>query len=143
MLPFFLVVLSASLYVLSFPPLSFAPLIWVALIPFFIAVSIVQPHLAAMLEMLWGLLVAYGVAWWFPQMVAKYLEVSLTTGWVSLFVVSVGLAGVYFSAFAAWLSWLVRQHAANPFLVAVGWGVCEFVRATLFIGNPWALIGYS
>jgi apolipoprotein N-acyltransferase len=76
-------------------------------------------------------------------MVANYLEVSLATGWVSLFVVSVGLAGIYFSAFAAWLSWLVRRQAANPFLVAAGWGVCEFARANLLIGNPWVLSGYS
>jgi apolipoprotein N-acyltransferase len=28
-------------------------------------------------------------------------------------------------------------------LLAAGWGVCEFARANLLIGNPWALAGYS
>ena len=28
-------------------------------------------------------------------------------------------------------------------MVAAGWGACEFARARLFFGNPWALSGYS
>src|SRR5262249_46156027 len=72
-----------------------------------------------------------------------YLQVSSALGWVSFFAVSVSLAGVYFGSFAAWLFWLVRQQSANPLLVAAGWGVCEYVPATLLVGNPWALSSYS
>jgi len=141
--PFLLTVLSALLYALSFPPVSCFPLAWVALVPFFLAAAMTRPIWAAAYGILWGISAAYGVGWWFPETLARYFGVSLIVGWLGFFVVSIGLAGVYFGAFAAWLSWLARRQAANPFVIAAGWGVCEFARANLLVGNPWALSGYS
>src|SRR2546425_2985276 len=141
--PLLLTLLSASLYALSFPPCSFFPLTWVALVPFFVAASMVRPGYAAACGILWGVAAAYGVGWWFPKMVANYLGLSIVAGWVGFFAVGIGLAGTYFGVFAAWLSWLAHRQAANPLLLAAGWGACEFARADLLIGNPWALAGYS
>jgi len=76
-------------------------------------------------------------------MLGEYFGLSTIAGWVGLFTVSIGLTGIYFGAFASWLSWLIRRQAANPWLIAAGWGACEFARANLIIGNPWALSGYS
>jgi apolipoprotein N-acyltransferase len=76
-------------------------------------------------------------------MLADYFEFSPVIGWAGLLAIGVGLASIYYSAFAAWLSWLVHRQAATPVLIAAGWGVCEFARANLLIGNPWALSGYS
>jgi apolipoprotein N-acyltransferase len=76
-------------------------------------------------------------------MLVKYFNISPLMGWAGFFAVSIGLSGVYFGAFAAWLSWLARRQAAGPLLLAAGWGACEFARANLLIGNPWALSGYS
>jgi apolipoprotein N-acyltransferase len=138
-----LTLLSAGLYAASFPPLSLAPLAWLALAPFFAAVALVRPAQAALLGCVWGVTAAYGVGWWFPPMVSGYFQASPLVGWAIFFAVSVGLAGLYFAAFAAWLSALARRGAAGPLTAAVGWGACEFARSRLLIGNPWALAGYS
>ncbi|MBI3247847.1 MAG: apolipoprotein N-acyltransferase [Deltaproteobacteria bacterium] len=140
--PLVLTFLSAAFYAASFPPFFLYPLAWMALVPFFLAVTTVPPFAAALYGILWSIFVTFGVAWWLPEMVANYLAVSVFIGWICFFAVGIGLAGIYFGAFAAWLSWLARRRLLSPLLVAVGWGVCEFARAT-FAGNPWALSGYS
>src|SRR5262249_32225166 len=138
-----LTLLSGVLYAASFPPLSLAPLAWVALAPFFAAVTLVSPRRAAVLGCVWAVTAAYGVAWWLPSMVSGYFQASRLVGWSIFLVIAVGLAGWYFAAFAAWLSALARWGVAGPLTAAVGWGACEFARARLLIGNPWALAGYS
>jgi len=142
-LPLLLTLGSAGLYAVSFPPLSWYPLAWVALVPFFLAASMVRPGYAAAYGILWAVVASYGVAWWFPSMLADYFKLPTVGVWAGFFAVAIGLAGVYFGVFAAWLSWLARRQAASPLLLAAGWGACEFARANLFIGNPWALSGYS
>jgi len=141
--PLLLTVSSALLYALSFPPFSFFPLVWIALVPFFLVASMARPGSAAAYGILWGVMAAYGVCWWFPGLLAHYFGLSIVGAWAGFFAVGIGLAGVYFGAFAAWLSWLARRQAANPLLLAAGWGACEFARANVLIGNPWALSGYS
>src|SRR5262249_30296241 len=135
-IPLFLTIGSAILYILSFPPFALSPLMWVALVPFFLTVSRARPGFAAAYGVLWGVVMTCGVAWCFPRMLADYFGLSTVTGWIALFAAGIGLAGVYSGAFAAWLSWLVRRQAAHPLLIAAGWGACEFARANLIIGNP-------
>jgi apolipoprotein N-acyltransferase len=142
-IPLSLTIGSAILYILSFPPFALSPLMWVALVPFFLAVSRACPSRAAAYGVLWGVVMICGVAWCFPRMLTAYFGFSTIGGWLGFFTVSIGLSGIYFGAFAAWLSWLAGRQAATPWLIAAGWGVCEFARANLIIGNPWALSGYS
>ena len=143
LIPFLLTLISVVLYVLSFPPFSFSSCAWIALAPFLVAVSRASIRVAAGCGVLLAIGIAYGAAWWLPGMITGYLKVSPWIGWASFFAVSIGLAGVYCAVFAMWLSWLTRMWAINPVLVAAGWGVCEFARANLLIGNPWVLLGYS
>src|SRR5262249_30128669 len=116
---------------------------WIALVPLFLALSRLRPVVAALSALLWTVVGTFATAWWLPKMVANYLQVSLAVGWVVFLAISIGLACVYYAAFGAWLSWLVQRGKAFPLLIAAGWSVCEFVRANMFIGNPWALLGYS
>jgi len=135
--------LSGTLYALCFPPLSLAPLAWVALAPLLVAVSRLPARQAAVCGVVWTFVAAYGVGWWFPAMIAAYFGVSLFVGWLGFFAVTGALAAGYFAALAAWVAWLARRRAAHPLLVAAGWGACEFVRSRVLFGNPWALVGYS
>ena len=141
--PLFLILISAVLYGLSFPPFSFSLLMWIALVPFFIVIATVRLRSAAGYGALWGMLMTCCFGWSFPQLVANYFGLSLILGWVLLFVVSFVLFGVYFGIFAAWLSWCSHRRSLGPWLVAAGWGTCEFARATIWVGNPLALAGYS
>jgi len=143
LVPLLLSLVSAALYASSFPPVSCSFLAWVALSPFFIACVNVSPRPAAVLGLAWGVAAAYGVGWWFPDMVSTYLKISTLGGWIAFFTMSLFFAGVYFSVFAAWVSWVAQRQTVSPFIVAAGWGAGEFVRASLFFGDPWALAGYS
>jgi apolipoprotein N-acyltransferase len=122
--PSLLTLISALLYVLSFPPFSLSLLAWVALVPLFLVCSMVQPRPAAVYGLLWGVVMTCGFGWCFAEMVANFFGVSLAAGWLALFAVSLLLFGLYFGVFALWLSWMVRRQAASPFLVAAGWGLC-------------------
>lgn len=141
--PVFLTLCSAALYALSFPPFSFWPLAWIALIPFFIVLTRMPPKLAAAYGMLWGIAMTGGVAWCLPTMLMSYFDVSRGVAWLGLLVAGVGFAGIYYAGFAYWLSWITRRINISPLLLSTGWGVCEFARANPFIGTPWALLGYS
>lgn len=141
--PLLLTLASAVLYALSFPPCSLSWLAWVALTPFFFAVVQVRLHVAAVYGLLWGMVMTCGFGWSFATLVANYFATTPIVGAVALLAVSIGLFGVYYSAFAAWLSWLTRRGSVSPFLVAAGWGACEFARANIGWGNPLALAGYS
>lgn len=139
----FLTLLSAGLYALSFPPFALSFLAWIALVPFFLVAASVGPGVAALYGFLWCLAAAYGVGWWFPGMIAGYLQVPLAIGWMGFLAVGSGMAGVYFAGFAAWIAWLTKRNCTSPWFLAAGWSVCEFARANLLIGNTWALLGYS
>jgi len=140
--PIVLTLVSAALYSLAFPPLSFSALAWVALVPLFVAAATVPPRRAAACGMLWGVALGVGVGWCLPGMLDRYFGLSPLVGWAALVAVGIGHAGIYVAVFAAWLSWLARR-GAGPLAIAAGWGVCEFARSRLLIGNPWALLGYS
>jgi apolipoprotein N-acyltransferase len=136
-------ILSATLYAASFPPLSLAPLAWVALVPFLVVISSMRPGPAAAWGLLLGLVGAYGLAWWLPGMVASYFEVSSVVGLGVFFAAATVLAATYCALFASWVAWLALRGCASPLVVAAGWTALEFARANLLGGNPWGLVAYS
>lgn len=142
-LPFLWVPLSAALYAASFPPLAVHWLAWVALVPLFATVARLPVRRAAAAGLLWGVLAAYGCGWVLPGMVADYFGLPVWVGWIVFGVVSTLLAGGYFAAFSAWAAWLAAKRSLGAVSVAAGWTVCELARASLVVGNPWAMVGYS
>lgn len=138
-----LVPLSAALYSASFPPVAITWLAWIALVPLFAVVAQLTVRGAAAAGLLWGVLAAYGCGWVLPGMVASYFGMPAAVGWLVFGVVSTLLAGIYFAAFSAWVAWLARERMCGALTVAAGWIVCELGRASLIVGNPWAMLGYS
>src|SRR5262245_34502743 len=106
--PILLTLFSATLYALSFPPFSLFPLAWVALVPFLLVIARLRPKPAALYGILWGISMTCGVAWCFPSMLTNFFGVSSIVGWGGLLTVGVVCAGIYYGAFALWLSWLVK-----------------------------------
>src|SRR5262249_26244206 len=138
-----LAVSSAALYSLGFPPFSWAPLVWISLVPLFVVAARARTRVAALCGLVWGVTLAFGTGWPLPQMLASYVGLPRAVGWIVLLAIGVGLTGTYVAAFCAWLSFMARRRAAGPLLVGAAWGVCEFARSRLLIGNPWALAAYS
>lgn len=141
--PLALVPLSAALYAASFPPLGLSWLAWGALAPLFVAIARLSPGAGGLAGLAWGVLAAYGCGWVLPSMVASYFGMPVWVGWLVFGVVSTFLAGIYFSVFSAWAAWLTRAGRAGPLTLAAGWTACELGRASLLVGNPWAMLGYS
>src|SRR5262245_41940266 len=136
-------VVSAGLYALAFPPVSWWPLMWIALVPLLLVCARLPPARAAAWGLLWGVGMAYGVGWWFPGMIAGYFDRPLAVGWAAFLGASTLSAGIYYAAVCAWVSWLARRRAATPVVVAGAWVACELARTHLLLANPWALAAYS
>jgi apolipoprotein N-acyltransferase len=139
-----LVVVSAALYSAAFPPVSWAALAWIALAPFFFAVAEAPSvRRAALLGLAWGIALAVGVGWPLPGMLIRYFA---QPAWIAAAIsvgVAVGLSGVFYAAFAAWLAWVARGRAVGPLLAAMAFTACEFARGRLIAANPWGLAAYS
>jgi apolipoprotein N-acyltransferase len=141
--PVLLTLATAILFGLSFPPVGAAPLAWTALVPLLVALARVPPRRAAGLALLLAPAGALGVTWWFPSMVSAYFGTGALVGWLAWLVFCTLSVGLQLVPFAVWTSWMSRRGAASPLLVAAAWGACEFVRARVWVGNPWGLIAYS
>jgi apolipoprotein N-acyltransferase len=141
--PALLTLATAILFGLSFPPVGAAPLAWTALVPFLVALARVPPRRAAGLGLLLAPAGALGVTWWFPSMVSAYFGTAALVGVLAWLVFCTASVGLQLVPFAVWTSWMARRGAASPLLVAAAWGACEFLRARVWVGNPWGLVAYS
>ncbi len=128
-----LVALSSVLMWASFPPLGWAPLAFLAPVPFFLAIRRVERPLMA---------IALGFAWGaaFFGLLLSWLMVLGVVAWFPLAI----LMGSFTAVFAFWI-WTFRLWPGwRWWLIAVGgWTVMEWVRGRFpFGGFPWGDIGY-
>ena len=146
------VAVSAGLFGLAFPPLRWHVVAWVALVPFFLALRGASARLAVALATAWSLLAAYAVGDWMPRAIETYYEQPAMLGWAFFLGVVVSMAAPYYALFALAARRITRLHGARtwtPLLLAAAWCATELGRGRLltgssfFIGNPWALVGYS
>jgi apolipoprotein N-acyltransferase len=92
---------------------------------------------------------AYLVGQWLPRAVSVYYEQPSIVGVAFFLGVATTMVAPYTIAFAAAYSFLARHRRATPLLAAAAWTAAELGRGRLFtgtpffIGNPWALLGYS
>lgn len=140
-----LVVASALLHALAFPPANLAPLAWVALAPFFVALDGAAPRRAFALGALWGVVAHWAEAYWIlPAMSTYYRQ----PWW---FAVAFGIGsslvfrGLHYGLFAAAASWLARgrRGAARTVVLALTWTAFELLRARGPTADPWLLLGYA
>ncbi len=140
-----LVVLSAALYALAFPPWYLWPLAWVALVPFLRAIAGVTPGRAALLGLVWGCTAVWAVASWVAPAISFYYQQPWWFGVAFCVVACQVLWGSQYALFGAWAGWLAARTPAarRPVVLAALWVACELARARLVIGEPWLLLGYS
>jgi len=146
----FLTVVSAMTFALAFPPWSIRPLAFVALVPLFLALRSGGSGRAIALAWLWGIAMAWLNASVVPSSIARYYDRSPWFGFAIGNLVFTVMSVVYYMAFALIDRALIRRPRAwTPLLVAAAWVLVELARArlftgtTFFIGNPWALLGYT
>ncbi len=133
MIPGLLVALSALLMWAAFPPLGWAPLAFIAPVPFFLAVRSVE-------RPIWALMLGFG---WGAAFFGLLLNWLMVLGFVAWFPLSI-LMGTFTSLYALWI-WTFRLWTPwRWFYIATGgWVALEFARGHFpFGGFPWGDIGY-
>ena len=141
---------SVALYGASFPPLHWRPLAWIALVPLLVAIRRVPAREAGLLSIAWAFSMAYVTGTWLPPAIATYFEQPLFVGFAFFLFVAGSMVGPYYWIFSACQRRMAaRLGTALPLLSAAAWVLAELLRGRLFtgtpvfIGNPWALLGYS
>jgi apolipoprotein N-acyltransferase len=141
---------SALLYGLAFPPLEWGPLAFVALAPFLVALRRLRLRDALLCAFLWAEFASFFVANALPDAVETYFLQPRWLAWLFAIAVWAGTGSVYYVGFAAAYRGVRGWPAAlQPLLAAAAWVAFELARGRLlndtgwFVGNPWALAGYS
>lgn len=141
---FALTALSGSLYAISFPPLAYRPLAWIAIVPFLAAIRMGGVWRAWWLGCFWAFVMTFITSDCLPDAVVTYYRQPVWLGWFMLFGATVITMVPYYTSFAV-VYWLLarRYQASLPLLAAAAWAGAELLRVKVLGGNPWAVSGYS
>ena len=133
--------LSVLLLFLSFPNANLFPCAWVALVPFFIALT----HATNGKSTFW-----IGYLTGFLFFAALLLAILLLYPYANIFatavgyLVLVGYTALYFGVFAVLMRFVPRHsHLLYSLAAACLWTALEWVRSWMVTGFPWGSIGYS
>lgn len=140
-----LVVLSAALHALAFPPWDQPLAAWMALAPLLVAIRGVGGRAAAGLGLLWGALSIWAQGYWVPLGIAYYYDQPLVFGFLFALGASLVFYATYTAFFAFCAARLPTAWPAFPRAVAIAafFVSAEWARASLLTGDPWLLLGYA
>ncbi len=140
-----LILLSAALQAVAFPPWDQTWAAWIALVPFLHVVTSLEPRRAAWAGLLFGTVGMWAVAYWVPVALSVYWGQPLWFGVLFSLGASIVFAGSYSAGFAACAAWATRRTlgVARVGLLACLWVAWDFLRAHLLTGDPWLLLGYT
>lgn len=130
---------SGLLLALAFPRLNLAPLAWLALVPMILVMDRhpFRSGFAAGLGF-FGL-----VLYWLNIVMTTYGQLHPVFS-VAAYLLLVTYLSLFFGA-ATWAACRLRERLGWSIILTlpVFWVGCEFIRAFLFSGFPWASLGYS
>lgn len=139
------VVLAAAAYSLACPPYGWALAAWIVPGALLVGIAPSAPWRAFLWGLIFALLIGVGITGWALPAALAYFDFH----WLSaaLFVAAVWLiyAGIPFACLAATYAWAsprVPAVARGP-LAAWLWVGAELLRAHLFTGMPWELLGHT
>jgi len=132
-------VLSATLLVLAFPRFDLEFLAWVSFVPLFIALEKKTLKQKFFIGYLFGIVFFSSILYWL---------LNVTIPGTIVLVLLLSFVPAIFSILYRFISLPVRQTGGiAPYLsviaVPAAWIITEYLRAHLFTGFPWALLGYS
>lgn len=137
-----LAILAGILLCLSFPSVGFWPLAWVALIPLLLAIRMVSWQRAAMLGLVFGLVLHLGLIYWIVIVLGTYGHLPWWVSFPALFLLCFCMS-LYPAAFAAGLGLAMQSRISPVWVAPLLWVVLDYIRGVLFTGFPWMHLGYS
>ncbi|MGW8179003.1 MAG: apolipoprotein N-acyltransferase [bacterium] len=141
--PFLFALCSGLGIVLSFPRYDLFFVAWIALIPFFWAITTLGERDAFVSGLLFGFVFFFGTQYWIYHSINHYGHLSLS---LSLLIVSLLCAyeALYMGMFAALVNFVhSRSRIPLVFFVPALWACLEYVRGIVFTGFPWSYIAHS
>ena len=134
---------SGILLVLSFPPLDFYPLAWIAIVPLLVSLHGKNPKTSFFLGMLTGSIYFIGTIYWVSHSMYVYGNLPAVLSLLVLILLCLYLA-LYTGIFSMLFNFLSGKPGM-PVLFAVPalWVSLEFLRTYALTGFPWSVLGYS
>ncbi|MCF8078865.1 MAG: apolipoprotein N-acyltransferase [Desulfobacterales bacterium] len=133
---------SGLLLTAAFPKVGFDFIAWVALVPLLAAIDGTRWKAAFRVGFAFGLVHYLSLVYWVVGTMQTYGHLPLVLAFPILF-----LFAAYLALYPALFSVAMARISMKPALIwpatAVFWTAQEFLRARLFTGFPWELLGYS
>lgn len=139
---FFPAAFTGFLLTMSFPETSMAWLSWVALLPLFISIIPMDGKRAFHAGLVTGLCHFLSLIYWIVPTISTYGQLPLYLALPILFLLALYLA-LYPAFFCLGVKFLDAAPLLAPLTGALLWVSLEYLRAGLFTGFPWGLLGYS
>ena len=138
----FLAALSGLLTTGAFPDVGAAPMAWICLIPLLAAINGRSPGHSFRLGVVAGWVHYLTLLYWVVYTMQVYGHLPLALCLPVLVLLAFYLS-LYTGLFAAMLARLGRAGWRMALLAPLSWVAMEYLRATLFTGFPWELLGYA
>ena len=137
-----LCLLSGLLLALAFPKSDQGWLAWGALVPLLVALREVRPRAGFALAWSGGLAYNLAMMYWTVHSMYLYGKLPLFLAIMLLTLLAAYLA-VFWGLYGLSLAWMCDRPWHMLVLSPLAWVATEFLRAWLFTGFPWELLGYS
>ncbi|MBW2370587.1 MAG: apolipoprotein N-acyltransferase, partial [Deltaproteobacteria bacterium] len=134
--------LSGLLLTGAFPKFGAGWLAWFAMVPLLASIRNQTPRDTFRLGLLTGLVHYLTLLYWLAGTMNTYGGMSWFLSIPILFLFSFYLA-LYIALFSVTVGRLIRNPGQCLWLLPVVWVAVEYLRAKLFTGFPWALLGHS
>lgn len=144
--PFLLAVAAAGMIALAMPRLNVFVLAWCGLVPLLAAIGRASPVRAFFIGWLFGGLLALLTSYWVFHALYVNGNAGLAVSLLFMLVLIGAGVGLYFALFALGAARVLQSGAAQPMQalgIAALWIAVEYVRAHLFGGVPWELLGHT
>lgn len=136
----FLAAVSAILLTLAFPGPGLDWVAWIALVPLMVAVQGMAPKQAFNLGLGAGLIHFVSLLYWIVPTIQTYGGIPLVLAGSVLVFLAFYLA-LYVGMFCAGMTLFSRDSIWMPLGAGALWVGGEYLRASLFTGFPWGLLG--
>ncbi len=135
-------VLGGLLLTGAFPKMELSWLSWFAIVPVLISIKDQSPRKSFRLGFLAGIIHYLTLMYWLGYTMHTYGQLPWSLSIPVLFLLTCYLS-LYIGVFSFSVTYLCRMPSRLLFLVPVLWVSFEYLRAVLFSGLPWELIGYT